>query len=108
MPSWSLTGSRESTGRLRLPISLPGSTITSMTPRTNAPLLIADSSGLISLVSAADDNHECARVAFARLKERPSTVLVPSDVFSETINTLNKIATHHLAVDTAGFLTDTP
>jgi predicted nucleic acid-binding protein len=33
---------------------------------------------------------------------------VPSDVFTETVNTLNKIASHQLAVDACAFLRQTP
>jgi predicted nucleic acid-binding protein len=75
---------------------------------TNSHFLIADSSGLISLVSVSDENHETARTAFADLKETPCTIIIPGDIFTETVNTLNKRATHALAVDAIAYLMGTP
>jgi predicted nucleic acid-binding protein len=79
-----------------------------MATTTNAHFLIGDSSGLISLVSASDENHDKARTAFANLKETPCTVIIPGDIFTETINTLNKRATHQFAAGTASYLVQTP
>jgi predicted nucleic acid-binding protein len=82
--------------------------ITSMGTTNNAHFLIADSSGLISLASLADQNHQAARDAFANLKQTPCTIVIPGDIFTETINTLNKRAPHELAAGTAAYLMHTP
>lgn len=63
--------------------------------------LIADSSGIVSLVTETDRNHPAA-VRFARgFIEIAGSVLVPSDVLSESLNVLGKKAGHEAAIKTA-------
>jgi predicted nucleic acid-binding protein len=79
-----------------------------MAPTTPNHFLIADSSGLVSLVSTADINHQAARRTLAHLEQTPCTIIVPGDIFTETINTLNKIGSYRLAADTCAYLAHTP
>lgn len=62
--------------------------------------LIADSSGIVSLVSETDRNHPLARNLANQLIQSPGSILVPSDVLSETLNILGKKAGHETAIKT--------
>ncbi len=66
--------------------------------------LIADSSGIISLTSQHDRNHAIALVESEKYSTINESILVPSDVFSETINILGKKAGHSAALTTASIL----
>jgi predicted nucleic acid-binding protein len=70
--------------------------------------LIADSSGLVSLLVPTDDNHALAVRASERLFPPTVTILVPCDVFSETVNVLGKKAGHDVAAAAADYLLSTP
>lgn len=89
------------------PTSLPGMMTISMAETTTNHFLIADTSGLISLLSPQDANHHQARQAFARLRQRPCTIIIPGDILTETINTINKRDTYQAAVDACAFLQHT-
>jgi len=52
--------------------------------------IIADSSGLISLLIDSDQNHPKAAWIAEQLRDEPVTILVPSEVLAETINILGK------------------
>lgn len=68
--------------------------------------VIADSSGLVSLVTTTDRNHAAAVFASKRLLDNHSVILVPGDIFTETINILGKKSGHEVARQTAAQLLD--
>ena len=61
------------------------------------PPIIADSSGLVSLISEDDSNHKIAIAVSEELIAISSTILISSDVFSETLNVIGKKFSHNLA-----------
>jgi predicted nucleic acid-binding protein len=75
---------------------------------TNDPYLIADTSGLISLAVQTDVNHTPAITATKPLQEQQRTILVPYEVFVETVNVLGKRVGHLGAAAVAAYLTTTP
>jgi predicted nucleic acid-binding protein len=62
------------------------------------PPIIADSSGLVSLISEDDSNHNLALKIATELSGSNSLLIVPSDVFSETLNVIGKQLSHELAI----------
>ena len=52
--------------------------------------IIADSSALISLVSSGDDNNSRALARSEQYARERRTVLIPDDVFTETLNVLGR------------------
>src|SRR4051794_6112940 len=66
-------------------------------------MLVADSSGLISLMSPADRNHHAAKAAVTELADTHGHLLIPGDVFSETINVIGKRGGHLMASDAAAY-----
>jgi predicted nucleic acid-binding protein len=74
----------------------------------NNPFLIADTSGLISLTVTTDRNHEPAISAAKPLQVRHNGILVPSEVFAETVNVLGKRLGHRQAHAVASYLSETP
>ncbi len=62
------------------------------------PPIIADSSGLISLISEDDTNHKLAINITEELSKRHTLIVVSSDVFSETLNVIGKKFSHTLAI----------
>jgi predicted nucleic acid-binding protein len=75
---------------------------------TSESFLIADTSGLISLAVTTDSNHEPALAATERLRGKERTILVPYEVFLETINVLGKRVGHTRALAIASYLSNTP
>lgn len=75
---------------------------------TSDTYLIADTSGLISLTVTTDRNHSAAIMATNRLQGKHSTILVPYEVFMETVNVLGKRFGHALACAVAAYLSTTP
>src|SRR3954449_9096775 len=71
-----------------LPISLPALTIICM--ETNSPAIIADTSALVSLAIDTDHNHTVATGEAAKLQDAALPIILPADVFVETINILGK------------------
>lgn len=57
---------------------------------TNRPVVVVDSSALISLMNVADQLHEQAIAINEVLVRQDWRVLVPCDVFSETLNAVGK------------------
>jgi predicted nucleic acid-binding protein len=57
---------------------------------TSSKTIIADSSGLISLLIESDSNHSAAVKHAATLIEDSVRVLIPGEVLAETINILGK------------------
>lgn len=68
---------------------------------TRSDLFIADTSGLVSLINSGDRNHARAVAAAGRLRSTDVTILLGSDVFSETINLLGRKFGHVMAADAA-------
>src|SRR5687767_5706858 len=76
--------------------------------QTKAPLIIADTSALVSLTVHTDQNHARAVAISRQLLADRRTLLVPADVFTETLNILGKKSGHAVALQAAAVLTDTP
>ncbi len=79
-----------------------------MATPTRDPIIIADTSALYSLMNRLDRNHRAARAAAEELAHRADNVLVPWDVFVETMNTVGKKNGHTQALAIADYLTKTP
>src|SRR4051794_28256097 len=71
------------------------------------PFLIADSSGLISQTSHTDQNYSHALRAARELEETQATILVPYDVYAETVNMVGKKQGHPKAYEVGQFLSKT-
>jgi uncharacterized protein len=69
--------------------------------KTTEQPIIADTSGLVSLATDTDHNHKPATQAAAQLRETQRPIILPSDVFVETINVLGKKSSHETAFGTA-------
>ncbi len=74
----------------------------------SSSLLIADTSGIISLFSATDRNHDRALVVVERFQQVPGSILVPSDVFVETVNVVGKQLGHAQAIAIGTSLSQEP
>jgi predicted nucleic acid-binding protein len=75
--------------------------------KAKEPFLIADSSGLISLTSHTDRNYSHALKAAQQLEETQATILVPYDVYAETINMVGKKQGHAKAYEVGQVLSKT-
>ena len=75
--------------------------------KAKQPFLIADSSGLISLTSHTDRNYSHALRAAQQLEETQATILVPYDVYAETVNMVGKKQGHAKAYEVGQFLSTT-
>jgi predicted nucleic acid-binding protein len=69
--------------------------------------LIADTSGLISLASPTDRNHQAATAAANDLRGQQQAILIPYDVFAETMNVAGRRLGHSNAVALASYLRTT-
>lgn len=58
--------------------------------KTSRPIVIADSSGLYSLAHSSDTNHQKAVEISKKLTAQNVKLLIPEDVFSETLNIVGK------------------
>ena len=65
------------------------------------------SSGLISLTSQIDQNYTKALRAARELEGTPATILVPYDVYAETVNMVGKKQGHAKAYEVGQFLSTT-
>src|SRR3989344_2299613 len=61
----------------------------------------ADPAGFISLASTTDQNHQKALKISQKLFQVKGSIIIPSDVFSETLNIAGKKLGHSAAVSTA-------
>src|SRR5919199_4462625 len=59
--------------------------------------IIADTSGLVSLATDTDQNHEPAATAAAKLRKAARPIILPFDVLVETVNVLGKKSGHETA-----------
>lgn len=69
-------------------------------------IIIADTSGLVSLFHPQDSNHALALAAAQRLRTSSATVLVPVAVYLELLNILGRIMGHAAAVKVAEEIAD--
>ncbi len=69
-------------------------------------IVIADTSALISFLSPNDSNHHEAMDIAQQLDPSQVEVITPADVFSETLDTLNKKVSHPTALRAGALLTD--
>ncbi len=69
--------------------------------KTTEQPIIADTSALVSLATDTDHNHKPATEAAAQLCDIQRPIIVPSDVFVETINILGKRSGHETALKAA-------
>lgn len=60
--------------------------------------IIADSSGLVSLVSSTDKNHQAALQYSKKLSRTFGSMIIPTEIFAETLNVLGKKISHQTAV----------
>ncbi len=70
--------------------------------------VIADTSGLFSLTSDKDRNHAIAVAESEKLFKAEGSIILPHDVFTETINILGKKANHAAAMGTATIFLQEP
>lgn len=63
--------------------------------------IIADSSGLISLTSKDDSNYRIALRLERQFIKRKGSIVIPSEVFSETLNVIGRKLGHGIALQTA-------
>lgn len=64
-------------------------------------VIIADSSGLISLFVATDRNHKVAIGIRQKLEKTPGSIYIPAEIFTETVNVVGKKINHTAAVKLA-------
>ena len=63
--------------------------------------IIADSSGLVSLALSTDSNHKQAVLIASQIEKNNKTLILPGEIFAETINILGKKVSKEIAVFTA-------
>jgi predicted nucleic acid-binding protein len=73
--------------------------------KSSQGVLIADTSGLVSLFSPGDQNHRVAVEAAKKLANESKDILIPSAVFVEFLNVLGRKAGHSVALAAASELT---
>ena len=73
-----------------------------------ATLVVADASGLMSLLVDTDANHHKALAHSAVFDESPGAVVIPSQVFTELMNVLGKKLGHRVAVSAGQGILSTP
>ena len=72
--------------------------------KTTDQPIIADTSGLVSLATDTDQNHEPAAKAAGQLRKASRPILLPFDVLVETVNILGKKSGHETARKAASAL----
>ena len=73
--------------------------------KSSQGVIIADTSGLVSLLSPADQNHQVAVEAAKKLQNESKDILIPPSVFVEFLNILGRKAGHSVALAAASELT---
>lgn len=71
------------------------------------PVIIADSSGLISLTSVSDSNHVRAEKALDQGFMRAGSIVIPMEVYSEALNTIGKKKNHSASMQFARIIDET-
>lgn len=67
-------------------------------------VVIIDSSSLFSLFSPQDSNHQLAKKLSSKFEEQNSSLIVPGEIFTETINVFGKKIDHQFAVKYGVFI----
>jgi predicted nucleic acid-binding protein len=62
-------------------------------------VIIADTSGLVSLLLPDDHNHKMAIKAAEKLRGERKSILIPASVFVELLNILGRKVGHNAALD---------
>jgi len=60
--------------------------------------IIADSSGLVSLALSTDSNHKQAVLIASQIEKNNKTLILPGEIFAETINILGKKVSKAIAI----------
>lgn len=68
--------------------------------------IIADTSTLMSLLSDTDANYKKAILLSSAIAKTKQLIFIPSDVFTETVNTFGKKLGHHITSHIAEKLLD--
>ena len=79
--------------------------MTTYMEKSSQSVIIADTSGLVSLFSPDDQNHAVAVKAAKRLQSAHKDILVPAAVFVEFLNVLGRKAGHTAALAAVSELT---
>jgi predicted nucleic acid-binding protein len=79
-----------------------------MKKTNSAPLIVADTSGLMSLLVDTDANHEKALAQSVVFDESPGVVIISSHVLTELMNVLGKKLGHQVAVSAGQQILGTP
>lgn len=66
---------------------------------TNDIIIIADSSALISLSIVTDYNHNTAKKILENIFDEGHTIIIPAEIFSESVNILRKKFGHKKAYE---------
>jgi predicted nucleic acid-binding protein len=69
-----------------------------MATPNNTPIIIADSSALVALAIETDAHHADAVATSQTLSAAQHRIIVPADVFSESVNLLGKMSGHESAL----------
>lgn len=67
-------------------------------------VVILDSSGLISFISNTDTNHQTAVRVSQSIKKDKFSVILPGEIFTETVNVFGKKISHETALETASLI----
>jgi predicted nucleic acid-binding protein len=73
--------------------------------KSSRGVIIADTSGLVSLFHPGDRNHHVAVEAAKRLQNESKDILIPPSVFVEFLNILGRKLSHSVALAAASELT---
>ena len=69
-----------------------------MKTNNSSTVVVADTSGLMSLLVDTDANHHKALALSTLFDDSPGAVIIPSHVFSELMNVVGKKLGHQIAV----------
>src|SRR5205809_424676 len=67
-------------------------------------LVVADTSALVSLTSVTDSNHQLATKISQEIADTDVSLILPADVFTETINVLGKKINRAVAIQAGQML----
>ncbi|OGE09984.1 hypothetical protein A3A60_03865 [Candidatus Curtissbacteria bacterium RIFCSPLOWO2_01_FULL_42_26] len=67
-------------------------------------IVVVDSSALVSLFSPDDSNHQIAKKLSLTLKNQNTVLIVPGEIFTETVNVFGKKISHEIATKYGSFI----
>ena len=70
-------------------------------------IIIIDTSAIISILQEDDSNHAQALEILNNLTTKLSQIIIPADVYTETVNTIGKKWGRKVAVETTDFMNKT-